>query len=166
LSFRIAVLSDTHMTTPSSALLKAFDSHLQHTDALLHCGDVTGEEVWAFLNSHACFVSVVGNMDMGSWTGDLPGETSLRIRGIKVGLLHGHGLGFGRLAHKVAEVFEPDVDLICFGHTHRREWVQDPSGTRILNPGSFSLPKKGPPGYAVVQVDDDLNLRAEWIDLM
>jgi hypothetical protein len=153
------------MTTPSSALLKVFQSHLQHMDALLHCGDVTGEEVWAFLNSHDLFVSVAGNMDMGSWAEGLPGQTTLRIHGVEVGLLHGHGLGFGPITRKVSEVFEPEVDLICFGHTHKREWVQDPAGTRILNPGSFSLPKKGPPGYAVVHVEDDLSLRAEWIDL-
>ena len=164
MAFRIAVLSDTHMSTPSSSLHRVFENHLKHLDAVLHCGDITGEQVWSFLNSHDSFVAVAGNMD-GSWSSVLPGQTTVRIQGLKIGLLHGHGVGFGGLTSKVREVFEPDVDLICFGHTHLRAWKLESDGTCLLNPGSFSLPKKSPPGYAVVHVNGDKDLRPEWVDL-
>ena len=163
--FRIAVLSDTHMSTPSSVLYKVFEEQLRHMDAVLHCGDMTGEQVWSFLNSHGSFMAVAGNMDMGGWASALPGQATVTIQGLKIGLLHGHGLGFGTLSTKVREVFEPDVDLICFGHTHIREWSTTSDGTGLLNPGSFSLPKKSPPGYAVVHVSGGKKLSPEWIDV-
>ncbi len=165
MAFRIAVLSDTHMSTPSSALYRTFEKHLKHVDTVLHCGDITGEEVWALLNSHTSFFAVAGNMDMGCWASDLPAQLTVRAHGLKIGLLHGHGLGSGRLSAQVREVFEPDVDVICFGHTHVREWRSEPDGTSLLNPGSFTLPKKSPPGYAVIHVNEENELSPEWIDL-
>lgn len=50
---RIAVLSDTHMMKPSQALITAYEQVMQDMDAIVHCGDITGEQVFAFLNSHS-----------------------------------------------------------------------------------------------------------------
>lgn len=145
---RIAVLSDTHMPSPNDILQEAFRKHLIHMDLVLHCGDFTGESVWSFLNSHPRFFGVRGNMDQGAWAVELPFQRVVRTKTINIGLVHGFGCGaWERLA---PDLFEPDLDLICFGHTHQRLWQTRQGEPSLLNPGSFSLPRRDQAGFAVI----------------
>jgi hypothetical protein len=162
---QIAVLSDTHLSRVSSPLQRAFEETLCRMDAVLHCGDVTEETVWSYLNSHAAFSSVCGNMDAGRWAAALPRTRLLELGGYVVGLLHGDGLGLGAGPKRLAEIFPRKPDLICLGHSHRRVWVRDDNGVRILNPGSFSLPKDGRAGFALVDLPADGEPGIEWIDV-
>ncbi|MHB0975888.1 MAG: phosphodiesterase [Candidatus Aquicultorales bacterium] len=45
------------------------------------------------------------------------------------------------------------VDIIVRGHTHERT-VKDIGGLTVMNPGSASLPKDGPPSAAIVNTDE------------
>ncbi len=162
---QIAVLSDTHLSSVNSTLQQAFDRILRHKDAVLHCGDVTEETVWAYLNSHPAFYSVCGNMDAGRWASQLPRTRVVEIGSFSIGLLHGDGLGLGAGPERLAEIFVQSLDLICMGHSHRRVWVRDQSGVRILNPGSFSLPKDGRAGFAVLDLPAAGEPGIEWVDV-
>jgi len=163
---RIAVVSDTHMNKPSPALISAYERVMQDLDAVVHCGDITGEQVFWYLNSHPRFYVVAGNMDSGQWADDLPRKTTARLGEFHIGLVHGFGLGSGPLAEKVAASFkDQDLDLVCFGHTHRRLFEPDLYALPVLNPGSFALPKGSSPGFAVVELRPGWSPQVEWIDL-
>ena len=148
---RIAVLSDTHMQAPDPVLEEIFENRLSRMEYVLHCGDFTGEAVYAYLNSHPGFFAVRGNMDQAPWAADLPLKRVLRIGGSHIGLLH--GFGFGDWRHYAGAVFEPGLDLVCFGHTHQRLWKERPGQPPVLNPGSFSLPRRERAGYAVLTLE-------------
>ncbi len=161
---RFAVISDTHMDSPSRELIEEFEKRMQYVDAIFHCGDYTGEEVWAYLNSHPCFVGVAGNMDQGYWSSHLPWQVMREVKGIKVGMLHGFDLSFVNLEEELLERF-PGVDVVFFGHTHMRFFRKREGGPSILNPGSFTFAKKGVKGYALLSIEKEGEIRIEWINL-
>ncbi|MFO8032848.1 MAG: YfcE family phosphodiesterase [Desulfohalobiaceae bacterium] len=160
---RIAVMSDTHLQEPDKNLLQVQETIFQDMDFVLHCGDITSYDVWAYLACHPGFYAVRGNMDMGSWSQDLPGMRLLELQGLRVGLLHGHSTGSSQEA--LLQCFTQEPDLICFGHTHRRYWAEGPAGVRLLNPGSFSLPKGSSAGFVLLQGQGRTDLHLQWIDL-
>jgi len=162
---RLAVLSDTHLSSPSPRLTEEYETRLRHMDAVLHCGDHTGEALWGYLAGHPAFHAVRGNMDAGFGEGQLPATRVLELNGFRVGMLHGDGLGPGDPLQRMADILGRDVDLFCFGHTHRRELRRE-DGAILLNPGSFRLPKTDSrAGYAVVDLDPGQGIRVEWVDL-
>lgn len=137
---------------------------LQDLDAILHCGDITSYAVWAYLNSHPAFFAVCGNMDCGAWSLELPSYRLLNLQGLCVGLTHGHALDVH--SPDLLQHFEQKPDLFCFGHTHSRHWSWGPAGVMLLNPGSFSLPKSGSPGFGLLQVQARDSFQLEWVDLV
>ena len=162
---RLAVLSDTHLGSPSPRLTEEFDTTLQHMDAVLHCGDHTGESVWAYLNGHPAFYAVRGNMDGHFGDGILPATRVLDLNGFRVGMLHGDGLGSTDPFRWIADILRTDVDLLCYGHTHRRD-LQSAESATVLNPGSFRLPRgNSKAGYAVLELDRTVGIGVEWKDV-
>ncbi|MFW6054517.1 MAG: metallophosphoesterase family protein [Thermodesulfobacteriota bacterium] len=157
---KIAVLSDTHLEDLSPNLLHVFDKRLKYIDVVLHLGDFTGERVWSFLSSHPGFYEVAGNMDRGEWADSLPRKRVIQVEGVKIGMLH--GFGFGDPERYATDCFAPGLDLICFGHSHRYLWLDRPGRTPLLNPGSFSLPRTGQPGFAVLEVSQGKLTSPEW----
>ncbi|MCF8104634.1 MAG: YfcE family phosphodiesterase [Desulfohalobiaceae bacterium] len=147
---KIAVLSDTHLEDPSPPLIHVYEDRLKNMDIILHLGDFTGERVWLYLQAHTGFYEVAGNMDRGEWADSLPRKRVVQVGGVKIGMLH--GFGFGDPKRYATDVFAPGLDLICFGHSHRYLWLQRPGRIPLLNPGSFSLPRAGYPGFAVFEV--------------
>ena len=163
---RIAVLSDTHMMKPSRALIDAYEQVMQDMDAILHCGDITGEQVFLYCNAHPGFYAVAGNMDSGQWADSLPRKTTARVGQFQIGMIHGFGLGSGPVTEKVVNIFQgQNLDLVCYGHTHKRLFVPDEYAFPVLNPGSFALPKGSPPGFACVELRPGWQPAVEWIDL-
>lgn len=160
---RIAVLSDTHMSDADGWIDTLYARHLEPADAILHCGDFTGAPLLYYLMRHPGFVAVAGNMDRYGVTGDLPARRELTIDGVSIGLTHGDGLPWP-LAENLPAAFSPEVQLICFGHTHK---FQDTTvgGTRILNPGSVTSPRSGPRSLAMVHTDSGSIVEIEKIVL-
>jgi putative phosphoesterase len=132
---KIAVISDTHLPTPTPWLEKVFAEYLQDADLLMHCGDITGEQTLAWLDaSHPNFLPVAGNMDAHTLP-HLPGARRFEYRGLHIGLAHGYGFK-GGMAAKLHRDFGPGLDLICFGHTHVYEFTRLDT-TWMCNPGSL-----------------------------
>ena len=158
----IIILSDTHLESPNHTLATAFDRYMAKADLLLHCGDFTGEATWAFLASHPNFRAVRGNCD---WElGHLTGTLIIEVEGLRIGMAHGWGAR-AYVGQTVAETLGSDLDLICYGHTHIRDWSVTDAGVHILNPGSFSLPRRGKAGFAALDWEPGGVPEVTWIDL-
>lgn len=157
----VAVISDTHLRTPSPWLKTIYDRHLAQADVLLHCGDSTGEAVWAFLNQHPAFHAVAGNTDEWSLSGQLPNTLDLNLAGFRVGVAHGWGDRPGTPL-RVAEAFGPDFDLVCHGHTHKAHFsVID--GVQLLNPGA--LQADALPTIALVDLTPGQPISCSFVDV-
>ncbi|MCJ2165871.1 MULTISPECIES: metallophosphoesterase family protein [unclassified Pseudodesulfovibrio] len=156
---QIAVISDTHMGTPSSWLETVYGQWLGPADVLVHCGDITSFATWSYFMQHDNFLCVRGNCDWDPNLADqLDPMISVQLGPVRLGVAHGWGPR-SQVAVKVAQAFGPDYDLVCYGHTHARDWSMV-EGVQLLNPGS--LGESG--SLALVQVDGDGSLRCEFVD--
>ncbi|MBU1041166.1 MAG: metallophosphatase family protein [Proteobacteria bacterium] len=136
---RLAVISDSHLSTPDDRFERVYDRHLSGADALLHCGDMVGAALYHSLCRHPKFLAVRGNCDHFILDHDLPNSLSAELvlpsgRKFTIGMAHGWGER-ATVWQRVAELF-PGHDLVCFGHTHRRAWTEH-NGSHLLNPGSL-----------------------------
>lgn len=136
---RLAVISDTHLAAPDERFCAIFDRHLAGADVLLHCGDMIGANLYHYLCSHPRFFCVRGNCDHFTLDHDLPQSLSRELAtpggALRIGMAHGWGER-SSVWVRVAELF-PGHGLICYGHTHRRDW-REHAGGRVLNPGSLA----------------------------
>jgi uncharacterized protein len=159
----VAVMSDTHLDQPDSLLAAIFQRYCRDADVLLHCGDCVGEQTWSFLNSHPRFYSVQGNCDQPPLNGTLPLLRELELEGFRLGMGHGWGPR-SKVGDAVADRFE-GVDIVCYGHTHIRDWRRSASGAWLLNPGSLFWSRSGPGGMARLCLEPGKNPELEWISI-
>ncbi|EPR43529.1 phosphodiesterase, MJ0936 family [Desulfovibrio sp. X2] len=145
----IAVISDTHLPEPTAWFRRIFEQHLAQADTLVHCGDVTGPGLLAFLEGcHPDFHSVCGNMCAGPVHSRLSARLSLNREGFRLGVMHGYGPR-SEVPDFVADAFGPDYDVLCFGHTHRFTWASR-DGVRLLNPGAL---QEGDGSFALLTLE-------------
>jgi len=156
---QIAVISDTHMGNPPAWLDAVYARWLGPADALVHCGDITSVQTWSYFMQHDNFICVRGNCDWDPQLVDQlkPMET-VRIGSLTIGATHGWGPR-PQVSVKVAQAFGSGYDLVCYGHTHRRDWSVV-EGVQLLNPGS--LGESG--SLAIVTVGESNRLSCEFID--
>jgi putative phosphoesterase len=159
----VAVMSDTHLDQPDNLLAAIFERHCRDADVLLHCGDCVSEETWSFLNSHPRFYSVQGNCDLPPLNGCLPVLRELELEGFRLGMGHGWGPR-SRVGDVVAGRFQ-GVDIVCYGHTHIRDWRLSSEGVRLLNPGSLFWPRSGEGGMARLYLKSGQEPEVEWITI-
>ncbi|MCM0754688.1 YfcE family phosphodiesterase [Desulfovibrio aminophilus] len=131
----LAVISDSHLGAPTPWLESVYARHLAGADALVHCGDITAESVWAFFLQHPNFHACLGNCD---WTlGSLLQPVArLSLGGLNIAVTHGFGPR-PDVPRRVARALGPEADLVCFGHTHAR-YFSDEHGALLVNPGSLA----------------------------
>ena len=159
---QLAVISDTHLDVPDDLLVFAFEEYLQSADILIHCGDFTGEEVYAYLNYHPNFLAVRGNCDYFRGSADLPVNLSMNIGGRKVCAAHGWGRRH-EVGENVARSFGPGPDLVLYGHTHERFAGSASTGALLVNPGALFKPKSGAPSIALIEMS--IEPRVQFVDL-
>lgn len=156
---QIAVLSDTHLTQISSAFVSVCKRYLQTADAVIHCGDMVGEEIEAYLQTMPNFRAVKGNCDFRL---HIPASLTLQIEGLQIGIAHGWGRT--NVGETVARAFGTGYDLILYGHTHKRDWSKAGTGAYLLNPGSLTEPRDDKAGLAILRLKKNLPPSAEFID--
>lgn len=133
---QVAVISDTHLARPEPWFERVYEQHLAGADVLIHCGDITGHSVWSYLMQHPRFHCVLGNCDWEpALASQLEPRITLSLEGFTVGACHGWGSRSG-VPERVAEAFGTEYDLVCYGHTHARDWSTT-GGVQLLNPGSL-----------------------------
>jgi len=156
---KIAVISDTHMGTPPEWVDRVYAKWLGPADALIHCGDITSVEAWSYFMQHDNFICVRGNCDWDQQLVDqLEPMRTVRLGPLTVGATHGWG-SRSQVPVKVAQAFGPGYDLVCYGHTHKRDWSVV-EGVQLLNPGSLGESRS----LAIVTVGPDGALSCEFID--
>lgn len=157
----LAVISDSHIAAPNHWFGAVFDRYLAQADCLIHCGDMVGADLYHFLLAHPCCHAVRGNCDQFLTPHDLPTLHSFALATpggpLKVGMAHGWGER-ATVWKRVLESF-PGHDLVCYGHTHRRDWSEH-DGVRVLNPGSLA---EG--SLALVTVGEGRALSCQFVDI-
>lgn len=159
----VAVVSDTHLEQPNARLAEVFELYCRDADVLLHCGDCVGEDTWAFLNAHPRFYSVQGNCDLPPLRSALPALREIELEGFRIGMGHGWGPR-SHVGDIVASQFQ-GVDIVCYGHTHIRDWKQTSDSVWRLNPGSLFWPRSGSGGMAKLFLVRGHLPQVEWITL-
>ncbi|MBG0790668.1 MAG: metallophosphoesterase family protein [Desulfovibrionaceae bacterium] len=157
---RIAVISDTHMGSPPAWLDRVYSAWLGPADVLVHCGDITSFDTWSYFMQHDNFICVRGNCDWDPRLADqLEPMATARLGPITVGVTHGWGPR-SQVPLKAAQAFGPGYDLVCYGHTHARDWSVT-GGVRLCNPGS--LGESG--SLAVITVFDGGSMDCEFVNV-
>jgi|WetSurMetagenome_2_1015567.scaffolds.fasta_scaffold431842_2 putative phosphoesterase len=153
----VGVVSDTHIPDRAGSLhpemLDLFRAH--RVDLILHAGDICIPSVLASLEKVAPVYAVRGNRDF-VFGSRLPLVRYLKLAGIQVMLMHGHGgmaryiydkwfflrdgYSYQRYQHMLHTTW-PQARVVVFGHTHHPENRME-QGRLIFNPGSSSqIPK-------------------------
>jgi len=131
---RVGILSDTHLSRPSSWLTRQAQVAFQDCSVILHAGDLTDISILDIFEGKEVH-AVHGNMcDLSSYH-TLPSDKLITIDGYSIGLCHGAGARHN-IEDRLWNIF-PDVDCIVYGHTHLA--VNHLLGkTLFINPGSFA----------------------------
>lgn len=130
---KIGVISDTHLSGPTTELRRLARGLLSDTELILHAGDLVQLAVLdVFADKEV--VAVYGNKDHPLVCNQLPQHAVVEARGYRIGLIHGSGRVRG-IEERVIEQFS-DVHCIVYGHTHQpvNRILQ---GILMFNPGSF-----------------------------
>ena len=170
---KILIVSDSHGI--NGPLREAILT--EAPDMLIHLGDseFSQNEIakWAGSPKTPC-VFVRGNCDITSYDASIVrNEAVFNLNGHRIFCCHGHRqrVNYGLLTLSLTAQ-EQDCDIAMFGHTHVPydscgDALSDyscvyesrgdyPSGPRILNPGSISLPRGGSKrGYMIMNMEDD-----------
>ncbi len=133
-------------------------------DAVVHAGDVGGEEILDRLRSHVTHVVVVRGNNDAEYLQDahgvdaanaLPRIAELVLPGGKLIVEHGHAYGMSEPDHQKLRKAHPQAKLIVYGHTHKR--VVDRSATPwVVNPGAAGAVRNdGGPSCLVLHASED-----------
>src|SRR5271169_1835087 len=87
-TYRVGVVSDTHVGDALPALPAGIPPALAGVDLILHAGDVTTRAALDQLAAIAPVVAVQGNHDRKAGL-ELPAQAVVTIGGVRIGLTHG-----------------------------------------------------------------------------
>ncbi len=154
---RIGVVSDTHLSSRSTALPAALVRGLQGVDCILHAGDWIDESIVALFESIAPVDGVAGNNDGVEIIRRFGKRKVLALGGFRIGLVHGDG---GRSTPETAFQSFCDthghstVDVVIFGHSHI-PFLERRGGTLLFNPGSAADKRRQPQySYGIIELTD------------
>ena len=131
---RIVVISDTHIPFSAQRLPQVVIEELKNCDLCLHAGDFIQYKVIEDISRITEIKGVRGNMDSKRIQKTLPESRIIEAEDVKIGLTHGSGSPFDILS-RVENIFEDDVDICVFGHTHTA-YDKVHKGKILFNPGS------------------------------
>lgn len=150
------MVADTHVGEVLPTLPPEVPAALEGCDLILHAGDLTCTSVIDDLERIAPVVAVQGDHDLLAGI-DLPRERVVRVRGRRIGLVHGRrtrgieipaaGLSLVRRKvvllglHRHMRRRLGPVDLIVHGHLHMPVDTQV-RGTRVFSPGAVYIPEE------------------------
>lgn len=147
---KIAVFSDSH--GPIDGIRQGLEE-LSEVDHLLFAGDGIRNLVDSNLARQIKITAVKGNRDRGI---EFPEEKVIELAGKKFLLLHGNDYGvqwgLDKLGYRAQEL---GVEVVIFGHTHRR-YASEEEGILFFNPGSITSPRdQSPPSYGLIEIKEE-----------
>ncbi|WP_044336644.1 metallophosphoesterase family protein [Rossellomorea aquimaris] len=151
---KIIVVSDTHMPKIRRGLPEILKEDLKKSDLIIHAGDFQTLDVYNEFMEYGELVAVVGNVDDPDLQALLPQKRIIMKKGLKIGVVHGDGMG-KTTEKRALEAFQPDeVDLIIFGHSHI-PYSRYMKGVFLFNPGSPTDKRKLPYfSHGVLTIED------------
>lgn len=150
------MISDTH-----GLLRPTVHSAFAGVDAILHSGDVCGDEILAELRLIAPVHGVGGNCDV---PGDpnLPPAFEHTFENVRLHMSHGHELGRPK-PEQLLQRYR-DADVIVYGHTHR-QLIFESEGRVVVNPGAAGARRFDLVPSVAVMTIDGRSVAVELIDL-
>jgi len=130
---KIGVLSDTHLSEPSSEFKKMIEFHFRDVEKIFHVGDFVDWSIPEYLSGIRELIAVCGNMDPFKIRGAFPQKRVIELGRFRIGLIHGGGPPFG-IESRIRDEFD-EVDAIVYGHTHTPANHKG-KGIFFFNPGS------------------------------
>lgn len=153
MSTSVIVIGDTHLPRFGRVLPTPLVEALQHTDLILHVGDITEPFVLDLLTAHAPIEAVAGNNDGPELTQRLGHTRIVVVEEARIGMTHGH-LGPGRTTPERAHLtFKEPIDAIAFGHSHQPV-IERTHDTWLLNPGS-PTDRRRQPVFSFIHLEVD-----------
>ena len=152
----IGVVSDTHMPRMAKELPPALVDAFRKTDCILHAGDWTDLRVLGALEKLAPVEGVAGNNDGPEIAERFGLRKVIRIGGISIGLVHGHGGGArtGTEERAIRAFEDEEVDCVVYGHSHVPA-LKEVNGVLVFNPGSPTDKRRQPKySFGLLKIDD------------
>ena len=159
---KVCILSDSH---DHIALIDAAvaDAKAQGAEAVLHCGDLVAPSTLHCLEKYGLPVHLIH----GNNTGDLYALTRLAHKPGGIVRFHGMDAGIELAGRRIFLVHYPhyahamaatgDWDLVCCGHSHKAEIVQQKnckgSITPVVNPGTVGGVGNAPATWVFADLD-------------
>lgn len=154
---KILIVSDTHGRLEN---LERVIEMTKPIDALIHLGDVEGQEDYIRRLVPCATYMVSGNNDFFSM---LPRELEFELGKYKVLITHGHYYYVSLNTEELRrQARSRGKDIVMFGHTHK-PYLDTEDGITILNPGSLSYPRQEGrrPSYMIMSIDEAGEARYE-----
>jgi putative phosphoesterase len=132
---QVLLMSDTHVPLRARDLPSALWVAVEHADLVIHAGDWVNAGLLDRLEARSRrLLACWGNNDGPELRARLPEVAKAEVGGVRIAVVHETGPAGGR--EQRCDVSFPDVDLLCFGHSHIPWDSVTPAGLRLLNPGS------------------------------
>ncbi len=128
-------MADTHVPKRARDLPSALWAAVEAADLVIHAGDWVDVELLDRLEARSRrLLACWGNNDGADLRARLPEVGRAEVEGVRIAVVHETGSADGR--ERRCELAFPDLDLLCFGHSHIPWDTTTPAGLRLLNPGS------------------------------
>jgi uncharacterized protein len=128
---------------------KAF---LEHSDCIVHAGDIGASSILRELRTLAPVYAVRGNNDTEGWAARLPERRTLRLGGVRLYVVHDRA--------ELAERPAPGGSrLIITGHSHK-PLIEARGDALCVNPGSA-----GPRRFRLPIAAGEIEIRSAWIQV-
>lgn len=159
------LIGDTHIPNRAHWIPNELLAQIQREsiDLVLCIGDLTDESILRFFRELGELHVVRGNMDHLQ----LPKTDMIEIRGIRIGLIHGHGIYPRGDVKQLLEIARNmNVNILISGHTHQQliHTQTTPEKITLLNPGSatgaWGGGGQGPPSMMLMKIEDECVLRS------
>lgn len=146
---KILIISDTH---GQQKYLEKVLNALGSVDAVIHCGDVEGQEDYITALCECPAYIVAGNNDYFS---SLDRELEFDLNGYHIFLTHGHYYGVSINTESIKDEGQSrNADIVIFGHTHK-PCLEQYEDITLLNPGSLAYPRQmgKRPSFMLMEID-------------
>ena len=150
----ILVISDTHQNSYDK-LHHEIKKQISITDLVIHCGDITSENVINGIKKNAKQNIIVhGNSDPKEIRDSLPGKEILQINEIVFGVIHPYWGGPPPIDYELILTQSKKIkpQYILFGHTHDSH-IEVYKGVTFINPGQGYSEFIIPASYCVIKMN-------------
>ena len=140
----VVLISDTHVPVRAKDLPGELWDAVERADLVIHPGDWVDVALLDALERRSRrLLACWGNNDGPELRERLPEVARAEVDGVGIAVVHETGPAAGR-ERRCASAY-PDVDLLCFGHSHI-PWDTTTGNLRLLNPGSPTDRRRQPAG--------------------